>query len=217
MLVLRGYNYSSMQKHPRIKSNVPPECVVGIDEAGRGPLAGPVAVGAVKIGRNFNKKFFKGIKDSKQLTEEEREIWFDLAKEAHRKGELDFSVTLISNKFIDKHGISKAIKVGIERNLKKLNVPTKESHIFLDGLLKAPEEFIHQLTVIKGDEKVPVISLASVVAKVTRDRHMRNLAKKYPGYLFEKHKGYGTEDHRKAIEKFGPISIHRNSYIKGLV
>jgi ribonuclease HII len=85
-------------------------CIVGIDEAGRGPLAGPVSVGAVKIGKNFNQKFFKGIKDSKKLTEDERELWFGLLLEAKRRGDLDFCVSLVSEGVIDKHGIAYAHK-----------------------------------------------------------------------------------------------------------
>lgn len=191
--------------------------IIGIDEAGRGPLAGPVAVGTVKIKKDFNKKFFKGIKDSKKLTEEERGTWFELAKNAQKRKELFFSVSLISNTIIDKHGISKAIKIGINKNLEKLSVSKKESYILLDGSLKAPIEYKNQFTIIKGDEKIPLISLASIVAKVTRDRYMKNLAKKYPKYGFEKHKGYGTEEHRRAIKKHGSISIHRKSFIKSLI
>lgn len=180
-------------------------------------MAGPVAVAAVKVGREFDKKFFRGIKDSKQLNEEERKMWFELAREAHTEGILDFSVSLISHTVIDRHGMTKAVMTGIRRNLLKLSVPTKESHIFLDGLLKAPVEYKHQLTVIRGDEKVPIISLAGILAKVARDARMKSLAKKYPQYGFEKHKGYATEDHRKALRKFGPVSVHRMTFIKGLI
>ncbi len=191
--------------------------VVGIDEAGRGPLAGPVAVGTVKIEKGFNKKFFGGIKDSKKLTENERNKWFELAKSAQKRGRLHFSVSLVSNIVIDKHGISKAIKIGIKKNLLKLYVSPKDSYILLDGLLKAPIEYKNQLTIIKGDEKVPVISLASIVAKVTRDRYMANLAKKYPQYGFEQHKGYGTEMHRKAIKKHGATPTHRRTFLKNII
>ena len=191
--------------------------VVGIDEAGRGPLAGPVAVGTVKIEKGFNKKFFGGIKDSKKLTENERNKWFELAKSAQKRGRLHFSVSLVSNIVIDKHGISKAIKIGIKKNLLKLYVSPKDSYILLDGLLKAPIEYKNQLTIIKGDEKVPVISLASIVAKVTRDRYMANLAKKYPQYGFEQHKGYVTEIHRKAIKKHGATPTHRRTFLKNII
>src|SRR3989344_1311606 len=132
--------------------------VVGIDEAGRGPLAGPVAVGAGSIPLNFNptslklrrtsKNFFKGIKDSKQLTPEDRELWFELALEARKSGVLNFAVSLVSEKVIDRKGISYAIRLGIKRCLVALNVP-EDSQVFLDGGIKAPIEFRHQLTVVK--------------------------------------------------------------------
>lgn len=190
--------------------------IVGIDEAGRGPLAGPVAVGGVRVPLKFKKQFFKGIKDSKRLTLEERELWYALAREAKRKGELDFAVALVSQKVIDKHGIAYAIRLGIKRVLKALRISERESQIFLDGGIKAPEAFEHQLTVIKGDEKVPIISLASICAKVTRDRRMVKLAKKYPEYEFDIHKGYGTRIHREAIQKYGPVELHRMSFLKNL-
>ena len=189
--------------------------VVGIDEAGRGPLAGPVAVGAVKIPLDFSKKFFKSIKDSKKLSEEERELWFSLATEAHKKGELDFAVSLVSERVIDRKGISYAIRLGIKRTLIALGV-SLDSQVFLEGGIKAPEKFIHQTTVIRGDEKIPVISLASIVAKVTRDRKMVKLSKKFPEFDFHTHKGYGTLMHRKALQKYGSTEVHRKSFLKRL-
>ena len=190
--------------------------IAGIDEAGRGPLAGPVAVGAVRISDRFNKKFFKGIKDSKQLTLEERELWFSLATEARRRGELDFKVSLVSEKVIDKKGITYAIRLGIKRCLSQLELAL-DSRIFLDGSLKAPEKFKHQLTVIRGDEKIPIISLASICAKVIRDRKMVRLSKKFPQFNFDVHKGYGTLMHRKALKKYGLTELHRKSFLKNLV
>lgn len=189
--------------------------IAGIDEAGRGPLAGPVSVGLVVIPQTFNKRFFKGIKDSKQLSPEERETWFALATEAKKKGELDFKVSLVSEKVIDRRGISYALRLGIRRCLRRLRVDSS-SQIFLDGALKAPEQFKHQLTVIKGDEKIPVISLASICAKVVRDRRMVNMAKKFPKFSFEVNKGYGTLTHWKALEKYGLTTIHRRSFLKRL-
>src|SRR3989338_2167354 len=141
--------------------------VVGIDEAGRGPLAGPVSVGVVKIPVNFSKNFFKSIKDSKKLTPEDRELWFALALEAKKEKLLDFAVSLVSEKVIDRKGIVYAVKLGIKRCFNKLKVKS-DSQIFLDGSLEAPKEFRHQRTIIKGDEKIPIISLASIVAKVVR-------------------------------------------------
>ncbi len=189
--------------------------IVGIDEAGRGPLAGPVAVGLVRISEGFNKKFFKGIKDSKQLSADERELWYSLALEAKKRGELDFHAALVSEKVIDRHGIAYALRLGIKRSIEKLGI-NKDAQIFLDGALKAPVEFRHQLTVIRGDEKIPIISLASIVAKVTRDRWMVRLAKKFPEFNFDIHKGYGTEMHRTALRKYGRTVIHRQSFLKNL-
>lgn len=189
--------------------------LAGVDEAGRGPLAGPVAVGVVKIPTDFNKKFFKGIKDSKQLSAEERELWLNLALEAKKKGELDFRVALVSEKVIDRHGISYALRLGMKRCLTGLGLPD-DSQIFLDGSLKAPERFKHQQTIIKGDEKVPVISLASICAKVIRDRRMVKEARKFPQFSFEVNKGYGTLMHRRALKKYGLTTLHRRTFLRRL-
>jgi ribonuclease HII len=201
------------------------QMIAGIDEAGRGPLAGPVAVGVVKIPADFNtttlalrgtrKNFFKGIKDSKQLTPEERELWFNLATEARKKGELDFRVSLISERIIDKHGISYALRLGIRRCLAALGI-SEDSQIFLDGSLAAPSKFKHQTTVVRGDEKIPVISLASICAKVIRDRRMVRMAKKFPQFEFDIHKGYGTRRHLSALQKYGLTAIHRRSFLRNL-
>lgn len=190
--------------------------IVGIDEAGRGPLAGPVAVGAVRLPSGFNKSFFKGIKDSKKLSQAERELWYELALEARRQGALDFAVSLVSEKVIDRHGIVYAIRLGTKRTLKRLGVGSEDCQIFLDGALKAPAEFRHQLTVVKGDEKIPVISLASILAKVTRDRRMVRYAKRFPEFQFDTHKGYGTRAHREALAKYGPTDLHRKTFLKHL-
>lgn len=171
-------------------------------------------MGVVKIPFNFNKKFFKGIKDSKKLTSLGRELWFARALKSRKEGVLDFAVLLISEKVIDRKGIVYAIRLGIKRCLTTLEV-SKDSQIYLDGGLKAPKQFKHQLTVIRGDEKIPVISLASIVAKVTRDRKMVRLSKKFPKFNFHIHKGYGTSEHRRAIKKYGPTVIHRRSFLHG--
>lgn len=188
---------------------------IGIDEAGRGPLAGPVAVGAVSVRDGFNKNFFKSIKDSKKLTEGERELWYALALEARKNGTLNFAVSLVSEKVIDRHGIAYAVRLGIKRTLKSLKASTG-AQIFLDGGISAPQEFSHQRTVVRGDEKIPIVSLASIVAKVTRDRKMRALSRKFPEYDFDVHKGYGTKSHQRIIQKYGPTEIHRKSFIKRL-
>ena len=193
--------------------------VVGIDEAGRGPLAGPVAVGAVSVdserSRRMLKRFFKGIRDSKKLSSEDRELWFALALEAKKEKLLDFAVSLVSEKIIDRKGIVHAVKVGIKRCFKKLAIE-EDSQIFLDGSLQAPKQFRHQRTIIKGDEKVPIISLASIVAKVTRDHMMVKISKKFPQFSFHLHKGYGTLMHREALKKYGSTVIHRQSFLTRL-
>lgn len=205
--------------------------IVGIDEAGRGPLAGPVAVGAVLVRNdqdsrlpapddagyggqaifNLTKEFPK-LRDSKKLSEKKREEFFEKMKALKREGKLDFAVALVSAKLIDDRGISYAIKSGLEGCLKKLAVVADECEVLLDGGLKAPSQFLNQKTIIKGDETEPLISLASIAAKVTRDRYMIKVALEYPGYGFEVHKGYGTAAHGKAILGKGFSPIHRRSF-----
>lgn len=193
--------------------------LIGIDEVGRGPLAGPVAVGLFKINqehlrkKDFFKKIFSGLKDSKKLSEKKREEFFKKIESLKKEEVVDFAVSLVSEKVIDKKGISFAIKFGIEKCLKKANVKKKD-RVLLDGGLKAEESFLDQQTIIKGDEKEPVISLASICAKVTRDRFMKKEANKYPDFGFEVNKGYGTKKHINSIKKFGLTKIHRKSFCK---
>lgn len=193
--------------------------IVGIDEVGRGPLAGSVAVGAClisvsKIKSLQGKGFFKGIKDSKKLSEKKREEWLGKIEELKAKGDLDYSVSFVNNKMIDKKGISQCIKMAIKSSLKKLKAEPLKTMILLDGGLKAPDEFVHQKTIIKGDEKEPIISFASIAAKVARDRKMVEYSKKFPQYGFEIHKGYGTKAHYKKIKENGFCEIHRKSFCK---
>lgn len=191
--------------------------IIGIDEAGRGPLAGPVAVGACAVPENFDYKIFGILKDSKKLSEKRREEIFAQMQILKKDGKINFSVALVSNKVIDERGIVFAIRKGIEGTLKKLNIDSTNSIVKLDGSLKAPEEFINQETIIKGDEKIPIISLASIAAKVTRDRHMKELAKLHTGYDFEVHKGYGTKRHQNCIQKNGLCEIHRKTFLKNSI
>ncbi len=191
--------------------------IIGIDEAGRGPLAGPVAVGAFCIPVNFDRKFFIKVMDSKQLTSGAREEWFLKIKELQKTGSLRYKVALVSHVFIDTRGIAKAVRAGIKRVISRLNLDPKKALVLLDGSLKAPQEFVFQETIIKGDAKEAVIGCASIMAKVTRDRYMTRLAKSYPQYTFNIHKGYGTSVHRKAIKKFGPSKIHRLSFLTKLL
>ncbi|MEK7531604.1 MAG: ribonuclease HII [Patescibacteria group bacterium] len=189
--------------------------LIGIDEAGRGPLAGPVAVGVVKIPRE-NMKYFRGVKDSKQLSEKQREVWLRKIQKLSKEGKLEYSVSFSSAEVIDKKGIVKAISLALARSLRKLVPLAKEKfvEVLLDGSLKAPSRFSNQKTIIRGDEKRLVIALASILAKVLRDRMMKRFAKKYPKFSFEIHKGYGTLSHRKSIRKYGPSKIHRGSFLQ---
>ncbi len=201
------------------------QIVIGIDEVGRGPIAGPVCVCAFKAKRipALPKSQKLPLRDSKKLTRAQRELWYAQIKIWQKEGKCDFAVTMISAKMIDKIGISKAINRALIRSLKNLqksNVTLlsdrRKSLLFLDGGLYAPAHFKNQKTIIKGDEKVTVISLASIVAKVTRDRHMYRHAKKMPEYGFEQHVGYGTRAHYLAIKKHGLSDLHRRSFLKNL-
>lgn len=185
--------------------------VAGIDEAGRGPLAGPVAVGVFVAPKNFDYKIFRGLRDSKKLSQRKREEIFSQIKILKKLRKANFAVVLVGEKYIDKNGISKAVKFGIDSGIKKLNLNLKNTFIYLDGLLQAPEKF-SQETVIKGDDKIPTISAASVCAKVTRDAYMRKISKKFPKYGLQIHKGYGTERHIICIKKFGLSLVHRKSF-----
>jgi len=195
--------------------------LIGIDEAGRGALAGPVAVGLVaweikdwpKI-KKFLKDYPAG-KDSKKLMPKQRDFWFAKIKELNVRHRVTNKVALVSNKIIDKKGINFAIRNGIENNLQRLGGETSKSLVLLDGGLKAPKEWVNQQTIIKGDEKELIIGLASIVAKVTRDREMVRLSKKYPNHQLHQHKGYGTKLHYQKITEFGALVIHRETYLSG--
>ncbi|MEK7607331.1 MAG: ribonuclease HII [Patescibacteria group bacterium] len=186
--------------------------IVGIDEVGRGPLAGPVTVCACKVPHQFDFSYFKGIKDSKKLSPKKRTEWFEKISALKSKGHLDFAIASISAMEIDKIGISQAIKKALNQSLESLALAPDKTLIKLDGALVAPEKFLFQETIIKGDEKIPIISAASIVAKVMRDRYMTKQAKIYPLYGFEKHKGYGTREHFRLIRKHGLSPIHRKSF-----
>lgn len=208
--------------------------IVGIDEVGRGPIAGPVAVGAVLIYAEHYKKvskIFPVVKDSKKLTEKKRETWLEKIVEAERAGFLQTAVSFVGAAEIDKKGIAPSIRkalagaldVVVSHALKRSDLENSGlrsdlgwARVLLDGGLKAPLEFEYQETIIKGDEKELAIALASIVAKVTRDNYMTKLAKKVPGYDFEVHKGYGTKGHYAALKKHGLSKHHRKSFLKKL-
>lgn len=201
--------------------------LVGIDEAGRGPLAGPVAVGVVCVplsqsGRALhpllNARGTRGrAKDSKQLSETAREVCFNQLQKAQKEGTLSFSAALVGPEFIDRQGITAAVRLGIRRSLARLTINPEECAVLLDGLLKAPSEFRFQKTITHGDAIEPIIALASIVAKVTRDKKMRHVHTHYPAYRFDLHKGYGTRVHYEMIRKKGPCAIHRRTFLRNVL
>lgn len=187
--------------------------LVGVDEAGRGPLAGPVAVGVVAVPKRFDiRKAFPGVDDSKKLGEGMREEIYMEALARAKAGDIRLCARLAGALYIDTHGITRAVRRCVWSGVRRVAEP-ETSFVKLDGLLKAPPEY-RQETIIKGDALEPVISLASVVAKVRRDRLMKKLASEYPQYGFDIHKGYGTQRHREAIGEFGLCSLHRRSFCK---
>lgn len=187
--------------------------MLGVDEAGRGPLAGPVSVGVIAVPEGFDVlKEFPGVADSKKLSEKNREKIFAMLEARAALGDARFTVEFESAETIDREGISYAVRTAISRGVNILAPDAALVKVQLDGSLKAPPEYAQE-TIINGDELVPIISLASIAAKVVRDRLMIEVAGKYPLYGFEKHKGYGTKAHYEMLKKYGPCVIHRRSYL----
>ena len=187
--------------------------IIGVDEAGRGPLAGPVCVGVVCVPKGFKvRRAFPGVANSKAISEKERERIYKLVQERAKTGEIAFRARFSSASAIDAKGITRAVRSAVFRGVRALAPEPEGVRVLLDGLLQAPLEY-EQKTIIRGDETIAIISLASIVAKVRRDRRMKRLAKKYPEYGMEQHKGYGTKAHYKAIKKHGPSAIHRRTFL----
>ena len=184
--------------------------IIGIDEVGRGPLAGPVAVGAVAATPLMLRRF-RAIKESKQLSPAKREEWdkkmCDLASH-----ELRLAVSMVSAREIDRIGITAAIRKALAASLRKLSIDPSECEVLLDGGLSAPLSYERQTTIIRGDASVTAIAMASVIAKVKRDGLMVREAKRYPEYGFAAHKGYGTKTHMDALRKHGLSPLHRKSF-----
>ena len=190
----------------------PVKWYIGIDEVGRGPLAGPITICAFAT-KERDPKFLRGIKDSKKLTEIKRKDWLKKITGEEKTGNVVFSVQSSDHGAIDDLGITEAVNLAIKEALKQLNIPPGSCNVLLDGGLKAPAEYIYQETIIKGDEKEKIIAAASIVAKVDRDSFMYEQAIKYPEYGFSEHKGYGTSAHYEAIKKHGLSKIHRRSFL----
>ena len=181
--------------------------LAGVDEAGRGPLAGPVVAAAVVFSKNT---FIKGVNDSKQLTENQREDLYDkIISKA-----LTYAVSVIDHDIIDEVNILNATLLGMQQAVDGLTI--KPDLILVDGN-RVFKSDVTVIPIIKGDSKSFSIAAASILAKVTRDRLMKNLSEKYPDYLWEQNKGYPTKQHRDVIMKIGPSPLHRKTFLKNIL
>lgn len=193
------------------------QIIGAIDEAGRGPLAGPVVAACITLDKNSIQlipkiKELKGVKDSKKLNEKRREALFEIINKNFQIG-----VGIHNNAKIDEINILEATLLAMKDAVTSLSI--RPDMLLIDGNRKIKNIDIPQKTIIKGDAKIFSIAAASIIAKVTRDRIMAEIAKEFPQYDFTKNKGYGTKCHLEYIKKFGPSPIHRNSFepIKSLL
>ncbi len=178
--------------------------ICGVDEAGRGPLAGPVFAAAVILPENC---VIEGLNDSKKLTEKKREALFDVIKEKA----VSYCIASVDEKVIDEINILQATYLAMKKAVEGLDVPA--DYALIDGNRMPPIE-IDGETVVKGDAKSPSIAAASILAKVSRDRFMLELDEKYPQYKFSQHKGYGTKLHYEMLTEHGVSDCHRMSFLK---
>lgn len=183
------------------------ENICGVDEAGRGPLAGPVCAAAVILKPN---QIIEGVNDSKKLSEKKREALFDVIKSEVQA----YSIAFATVKEIEEMNILNATMLAMKRAVEGLKI--KADYALIDGNRLPPLD-IKAEYVIKGDAKSMSIAAASILAKVSRDRLCYEYAEKYPQYGFDKHKGYGTKLHTQAIKEYGPCEIHRMSFLKKIL
>jgi ribonuclease HII len=181
--------------------------ICGIDEAGRGPLAGPVYAAAVILPLGLE---IEGLNDSKKISEKKREQLFDVICEKA----VDYSIGIATEQEIDEINILNATFLAMHRAVEGLK--TKPDYALIDGNQYPKIPFVMEETVVKGDAKSMSIAAASILAKVSRDRFMLEKAKEYPQYQFEKHKGYGTKLHYEMLKEYGPSQIHRMTFLKKL-
>ncbi len=178
--------------------------ICGVDEAGRGPLAGPVCAAAVILPRGL---VIDGLNDSKKLSEKKRDELFDIIKDSA----LSYGIAFATVEEIEQHNILNATFIAMRRAFEQLG--EKADIALVDGN-RDPKLGIDTRLVIKGDSRCADIAAASILAKVTRDRHMLELDRLYPQYHFAKHKGYGTKLHYEALREFGPSPVHRLSFLR---
>ncbi len=179
--------------------------IAGIDEAGRGPLAGPVVAAAIILPFDEKPPWLSLIRDSKQLSPSQREAVFDCILESGAA----FGVGVVSHELIDERGIASATKLAMRNAIERL--PCRPDYLLID-YVRLPAVRIPQKSVVDGDSMCISIAAASIVAKVTRDRLMVELDSQYPGYGLAQHKGYGTPGHLEALLKLGPCPIHRKTF-----
>ncbi len=181
--------------------------IAGVDEVGRGPLAGPVVAAAVVLPEDFD---VLGIDDSKKLSEKRREELFDIIVEKS----VAWGVGMVDHRVIDEINILQATKLAMKEAIADLSQKSKAPDYVIFDAVEIADLGLPQEAVIKGDSKILAVAAASIVAKVTRDRMMVDYAKEYPGYGFEKNKGYGTKQHYEGIAGQGICPIHRKSFLK---
>lgn len=205
-LALEAARQERMWRYERAAKEQGYRFVAGIDEAGRGPLAGPVVVGAVILPEEIE---LPGLNDSKQVKEETRDLLFDLIREQA----VAFGIGVVEVEYIDRHNILQATFEGARRALKQLSASfAVEADYLVTDYLKIPGVTQPYEAIVKGDASSYSIAAASILAKVTRDRLMSAYASEYPEYGFERHKGYSSPEHLAAIEQHGPCAIHRTSF-----
>jgi len=205
---------------------LPMRHIIGIDEVGRGCLAGPVLVAALVLPHKIQlqRKSLPKLRDSKKLSAIQRRLWFDFVKK-HPK--ISFATSRVLPQSIDKINISASANRAASRAFAKLTTNNRslitKAKTYLDGglylnskILTANRSTLNARTLVRGDEKINAIKLASIVAKVTRDKYMTKLHKRYPKYGFDAHKGYGTLRHRQAIRKHGSSEVHRKSFCNNI-
>lgn len=186
---------------------------IGVDEAGRGCLAGPVAVGLARVPAGMDLRAeFPGLDDSKRVPPTARERLYDLLERRAVAGDVAFSVVFRDAAAIDERGIAVVIREAIGEGLAGFGPPEAAGFVRLDGALRAPPAYA-QKTIVRGDALVPSIMLASIAAKVARDRLMLALDAAHPAYGFARHKGYGTKAHYAALLAHGPCALHRSSFL----
>lgn len=181
--------------------------IAGVDEAGRGALAGPVCTGAVVLPSGNSKLAVQlaGVRDSKQMTTQQRDTWAEVIKSIATT----WAVGWASSEEIDRLGIAPATRLAAKRAVEMLK--TYPQHLLVD-YIRLPEIPLPQTSLVKGDRRALSIACASVLAKTARDALMQTMAEQYPGYGFEQHKGYGTRLHQSFITTLGPCTIHRRSF-----